>query len=276
MRSFGKQEHGDPNPIYREEEFRILSAKEQSVASGNPQIIGRNGEVPVIDFLRRYLPNAFRVETGFFVTPEGELSPQIDILVLDSRYPLLSHNADGSVIAMLHAVVHVIEVKTTVGKREIRAVLQAAERIFGLSSSVFPRTLNGAIGVVALGYGASLRLDSVERHFFGGGRGVRECDLVLLRVSPSEAGADGAVLGAELHWEPDYPDFPKHAIPARWAETPVRAWVETTRFTHAPLSDLYYHLVQSSYYALSARHFDFGEIGQHMMAYMSWGTYRLS
>ena len=274
MRAFRKQEHGEPNPIFREEECRILSAKDQSLACGNPQIIGRNGEIPVIDFLRRYLPNAFRVETGFFITPEGKLSPQLDILVLDSRYPLLSHNSDGSVIAMLHAVVYVIEVKTTVGKREVKAVLDAAEKICALSTSVFPRNQYGALGMLAIGYGTNLRLDTVEGHFFDSKYKVRECDLTLLRVDASEVGADDAVVGAILHWEPDVPDYPEHAIPLRLAEIPINAWTETAWFTHAPLSDLYYTLVQQAYYTIGARHFVFNDIGAHMMAYMSWGTYR--
>jgi hypothetical protein len=49
MRAFRKQEHGEPNPIFREEEARILSAKDQAVACGNPQVIGRKGEVPIVD-----------------------------------------------------------------------------------------------------------------------------------------------------------------------------------------------------------------------------------
>lgn len=274
MRTFRKQKHGEPNPIFREEECRILSAKDQSLACGNPQIIGRNGEVPVIEFLRRYLPNTFRVETGFFITPAGELSPQIDILILDSRYPLLSHNADGSVIAMLHALVFAIEVKTSVGKREVNAILEAAERIYKLSTSVFPRNLHGAVGMVAIGYGTALRLDTIERHFFDNKHSVRECDLVLLRVDSSEIRIKDAVVGGELHWEPDAPAYPEHAIPLRLAELPIKTWIETTRFSHAPLSDLYHTLVQQFYYAVGARNFTLSDIGAHMMAYMSWGTYR--
>lgn len=274
MRAFRKQEHGEPNPIFREEEARILSAKDQAVASGNPQVIGRNGEILIADFLRRYLPAAFRVETGFFITPEGCLSPQIDILILDARYPLLSHNKDGSIIAMLHSVVQVIEVKTTVRKRDVRAILEAAAKVFELSTSVFPRHLHGAISMVAIGYGPSARLNTIEAHFFDRARQVRECDLLLLRVRPAEIESDAAIVGAELHWEPDGPDPPEHATVPRLAEIPINEWIETTRFTHAPLSDLYYTLVQNAYYTIDARGFDFGDIGAQMMAYMAWGTYR--
>jgi hypothetical protein len=108
----------------------------------------------------------------------------MDVLILDSRYPLLSHNKDGSVIAMLHSVVHVIEVKTSVGKRDISAVLKGAAKVFALSTSVFPKHLHGAIGIVAIGYGSSIRLSTIEAHFFDRAYQVRECDLLLLRVRP--------------------------------------------------------------------------------------------
>ena len=78
-------------------------------SSSNAQTIGRNGEIPLRDFLNHYLPYTFRATTGHFVTPEGELSPQLDVMILDTRYPLLAHNADSSVLSMLHAVVHVMD-----------------------------------------------------------------------------------------------------------------------------------------------------------------------
>jgi hypothetical protein len=275
MRTFRKQKHGEPNPIFGEEELRILSAKEQALVCGNPQVIGRNGEVPLVEFLRRYLPSTFRVETGFFVTPAGHLSPQIDILILDSRYPLLSHNKDGSVITMLHSVVQALEVKTTVAKREVNAILGAAEKTRDLSLEVFPGETFGAVGLAAIAYATSLRLDTLEDHFFDPCRKIRQCDLTLLRVDKREFASGLANVGAELHWEPraDEEDGesegssgPKDAI--------TDQWIETTRFTQAPLSDLYYRLVQDGYYALDARSFSFGDIGAQMMDYMSWGTMR--
>ena len=270
MRSFRKQKHGESNPIFAEEELRILSTKEQALACGNPQVIGRNGEAPLVEFLRRYLPSTYRVETGFFVTPAGHLSPQIDILILDSRYPLLSHNKDGSVIAMLHSVVHAIEVKTTATKREANAVLDAAQKIYDLSLEVFPGDDFGALGLAAIAYATSVRLSTLERHFFDTSRNIRQCDLTLLRVNPRELPSQPSGLGAEFHWEPCSDESAADPSPRK----DIDQWIETTRFTHAPLSDLYYRLVQNGYYALDARNFSFGDIGAQMMDYMSWGTWR--
>lgn len=128
--------------------------------------------------------------------------------------------------------------------------------------------------MTAFGYGAATRLESIERHFFDTKRQVRECDLLLLRVNPMEIGSDQSVIGAELHWEPEVQDRPEHDTSDRTGAQLIDEWFETTRFTHAPLSDLYYGVVQDAYYSLGARGFDVGDIGAHMNDYMSWGTYR--
>lgn len=113
-----KHEFGTPNPIIMAEERSILSTVDRAVASsGNPQVIGRNGELPLRDFLSRYLPPTLRAETGHFLSPSGELSSQQYVMILDSRYQLLASNPDGSVLAMLHGLLSVLEVKTTLDPR---------------------------------------------------------------------------------------------------------------------------------------------------------------
>src|SRR6266480_6344490 len=101
-----KHEHGTPNPIIVSEEEALLAAVDRALASStNAQVIGRNGEIPLRDFFNRYLPYTLRAATGHFVAPSGHLSSQMDLMILDTRYPLLAQNADGSVLAMLHGVV---------------------------------------------------------------------------------------------------------------------------------------------------------------------------
>ena len=132
-----KHEHGTPNPILREEEKSMLAVVDRAVAStSNAQIIGRNGEIPLRDFLNRYLPYTLRAETGHFLAPNGELSPQIDVMLLDARYPLLAQNEDGSVLAMLHSVVTTLEVKTRLTTNHIAKMWQDAVRIMSLARQV--------------------------------------------------------------------------------------------------------------------------------------------
>lgn len=43
-------------------------------------------------------------------------------MILDSRYPLLAENLDGSVLVMLHSVVEAIEIKTNLTSTELKKV----------------------------------------------------------------------------------------------------------------------------------------------------------
>ena len=100
-----KHHHGAVNPIIQQEEKMMIATVDKALAtSGNAQIIGRNGELPLIQFLNRHLPYTIRAHTGHFVAPDGSLSPQLDVVLVDARYPLLAQNADGSVLVMLHSV----------------------------------------------------------------------------------------------------------------------------------------------------------------------------
>src|SRR5262245_30527945 len=109
-----KHAFASPNPVIAQEEEIMLAGVDKAVkSSGNAQGIGRNGELPLLHFLERHLPYTLRALTGHFVVPSGELSPQMDIMIVDARYPLLAQNLDGSAVVMLHSLLSSIEVKTT-------------------------------------------------------------------------------------------------------------------------------------------------------------------
>ncbi|WP_418115024.1 DUF6602 domain-containing protein [Vibrio scophthalmi] len=46
----------------------------------------------LLEFFNRYLPPTFKAVSEHFITPNGNISPQIDIMILDSRIP---HSAFG-------------------------------------------------------------------------------------------------------------------------------------------------------------------------------------
>jgi hypothetical protein len=106
------------NPVFQEERIMVAEVDKACVL-GNAQLIGSNGERPLLLFFNRYLPSTMKAVTGKFATPSGVLSPQIDIMIVDSRYPMMSHHSDNTVIVMLHSLIQTIEVKTSMGKREI-------------------------------------------------------------------------------------------------------------------------------------------------------------
>ena len=57
------------------------------------------------------------------MAPDGSLSPQLDVVLVDARYPLLAQNTDGSVLVMLHSVLKTIEVKTRATSSDITKAL---------------------------------------------------------------------------------------------------------------------------------------------------------
>lgn len=256
MAKFVKQRHGHPNPILKQEEISLLAALDRTQHStSNSQILGRNGEKALIGFLNRHLPATFHTTTGHFVTPSGVLSPEIDVLVLDARYPFLAKNDDGSVVAMLHSVLAAIEVKLTLTKIEIGKIRKNSTRIEELSKEVFPDASTWeSFFQTTFAYKTRLRLQTVANHFFENWseRGINT-GIELLRIPETDHFDDEGPLGASI-----------------WLEGGEQPTVATTI---SPLSDLYYRLTQNSFYILSSRGYEFGDLGQHMMEYMNWGTY---
>lgn len=270
MKSF-KHMHGTRNPIMaQEEEAILLSVKRALASSPNAQTIGRNGEVPFLEFLQRYLPSTLRATTGHFITPSGEISPQLDVIVADSRYPLLSENADGSALVMLHSVVHVFEIKTNVTTKDIRKSLDNTRKILALAREVegFAQTDSwSSFRAWLLAYNCAQRLDSLEDTFFSNSDPDHAyLEAIVLRYHPKDlTSRDG--IGGTLHLEPPFSeeggvgslkgDYFPCSIPS-----------------HTPLSDLYYSLVQDSYYIMGERNYSLTDIGAQFNDYMSWATVR--
>jgi hypothetical protein len=259
-----KHEHGTPNPIIETEERSMLAVVDRALASsGNPQTIGKNGEVPLQSFLTRHLPNTLAARTGHFVTPLGQLSPQIDILVVDSRYPLLAENNDDSVLVMLHSVVCCIEVKTNIRTTDLPKIRNNSKKILDLSKEVASTTGRFSdVSCLCFAYRSDTRLDTLADRFFEVFvDDSTHTDLYLLRVPEPDRVAKGEH-GALLHLEPSTSgDAPE-----------VDEWIPTLIPEHTPLSDFYYSLIQNSYYCLEDRKYGFGDIGAHIMEYMSWST----
>jgi len=259
-----KHQHGTPNPIIQREEEVLLSLVDKALAStSNSQTIGRNGEIPLRNFLNRYLPNTLRAVTGNFVSPSGLLSPQIDIMILDSRYPLLAENADGSVLAMLHSVIQTIEVKTRITARDIEKIWQDSISIVELAEEVdgYGNSDWRSVHITALAFRSAQRLDTLEKKYEEVGKPFKSSlDITVLRLPDKDIRKE---IGVELHFEPDF---------ASEKSKKIIGFLPITRASFTPLSDLYYQMVQNSYYTMEIRGHSFGDIAHHVMEYMSWAT----
>ncbi len=246
----------------------LLTVERALASSPNAQTIGRNGELPFLQFLQRYLPSTLRAISGHFIAPSGAISPQIDVIVVDARYPLLAENADGSALVMLHSVVCMFEIKTNVTTKDIKKSLGIAERTMslvceveefqGVESWCSPRTL-------LLAYNCANRLSSLEESFFARIDPQRaHMDAVFLRYHPADRAATNAA-GGKFHLEPSFPEEGGEGPPSG-------GYYPMSIPSHTPLSDLYYSLVQDSYYTIGDRDYSFTEIGAQFMEYMNWST----
>lgn len=263
-----KHKHGTPNPIIMQEEALMLTQVDKVLAStSNPQTIGRNGELPLLKFLARYLPSTFRVASGHFIPPSGKLSPQIDIMILDSRYPLLSENSDGSVIALLHSLVATIEVKTRMTSQDIKEMWRNSIEIMGLASEVkdYGNSSWGSVSTLGFAYRSTNRLSTVENKYIEAADPWKtDLDIYLLSVHEKDR-LSGKMHGFMLHFEPTFESEKSKKL---------TGYFPITQPSYTPLSDLYYQLVQNSYYKLGFRDHSFDDIGKQIMSYMTWSTFR--
>lgn len=268
MKSF-KHAHGTRNPIMAQEEEAILLNVERALASSpNAQTIGRNGEIPFLQFLQRYLPSTLKATTGHFITPSGAISPQLDVIVVDARYPLLSENGDGSALVMLHSVVHVFEIKTNITTKDIKKSLDNTRKTFALAREVDGFRLSdswSSFRACLLAYNCVHRLVSLEDTFFANSDPEQVyLEAIFLRYHTSDRTSDGGV-GGMLHLEPPFPE-------EGGAGPREDGYFPCSIPSHTPLSDLYYSLVQESYYIIGERNYSFTDIGAQFNRYMSWAT----
>lgn len=267
MRSF-KHEHGTPNKIIQQEEKSILLAVDRALASTpNSQIICRNGEIPMINFLNRYLSNTLRAVTGHFITPFGKISSQVDIIIVDSRYPLLSQNEDGSVLVMLHSVLWAIEVKINLKSSDIAKSWNDAINIMKLATEVEFYGDNESFASIRtnlIAYKCGQKLDTIEKTYEKNAKPLLAgLDIYILRFPKNEM-PENMEIGGMLHMEPPFEDEEKYG--------PFDGYWSCFGAKHTPLSDFYYSLIQDCYYTLGTRDFSFIDIGVHVMKYMSWST----
>lgn len=257
---FRKQRHGYKNEVILEEENTLLALRQKVLNSTtNSQILGRNGEVGIRDFLTRYLPSCFRVASGHFVTANGVLSPEIDILIVDSRFPYVPQNIDGSAIVTLDSVLATIEVKLSLGKREIQKIRSNSIILHKLSSGHIYKSStkhDARFAQYSVAYKARLGLQTVADHFFENYKKIEDpaTDLYILRL------------------------IGKDQIYKKEGEIGANLWLEGSEdpsklTTLSPLSDFYYRLIQNAYYTEAERKIDYFELGKIMCDYMSWGTF---
>lgn len=261
--------------MLQEERSILLCVERAKTSSNNSQTLGRNGELPLVEFLNRYLPTTLKAASGHFITPEGTLSPQVDVLILDSRYPLLAHNTDGSVLAMAHSVLDTLEVKTNLTTNDIKKITSDAQTITQILSNEkvlgdYPKW--GAITTSAIAYNCAQRLETLENIYIESGNPKQFCaDITILRYPEKDLESSRGI-GGTFHFE--HVADPNTALMEDDLRTELinNEYLFMSIASHTPLSDFYYRLVQDAYYTLGSRNYAFDNIGAHFNKYMSWAT----
>lgn len=259
------QKHGNANLIIQEQEKYLLATIDRALASSsNAQIIGSNGELPLKNFLAEHLPYTFKVATGHFIAPSGKLSPQIDIMLLDARYPFLNVNLDGSVLAMMHSVIATIEVKTNITSKDIKKVCNDSDKIHRLYDEIYDKDEGWKRAFAkCFAYRSTVKLNTLKSVFYNNLDPFNAYfDLHLMQLHSSDQKHSEQV-GVELHFEPEFEG--KSSL--------VKAYSLCSIFQKTPLSDLYYELVQNSYYTVGSRKINDIDIGRQVMHYMKWSSF---
>ncbi len=159
---------------------------------------------------------------------------------------------------MLHAVLTTIEVKTRMTSNEIRKGWQNARTIMEIANEVKGYGPQGwkSLRTEAIAYRLAQRLQSTTRVYNEAATPTEAgFDVHILRI-PERDQPVGGQLGADLHMEP----------------INRSEYMPTCRLTHTTLSDVYYMVVQDSYYSLAERNWTYTDIGVQVMDYMNWAT----
>jgi hypothetical protein len=90
---------------------------------------GRNNEQILVDFLRRYLPQRFSVDTGQVVSCDGKQSSQTDIIIHDRLNTPALFLAGTSVLVPIETTYAVISVKTTLDKTQLCDAVRQIESV---------------------------------------------------------------------------------------------------------------------------------------------------
>jgi hypothetical protein len=248
----------DVSDVFWQEEKDVLSVFERAAANAHDaHLMGTRGELPMVDFLNRYIPGTMTAATGRIGMPNGDISGPVDIIVSDVRYPMLSQYADGSMIVPLHAVLAAVAVRPVLDLSTLDEVLKQADDVYRLLDVLRGSPENeGSPKAGGLFYQANVTLPEL-RWFLPNTAGRNEFpDLAVLRLHRDDQVA--------------YPDYGAEIRIGKKTEgRPVMGVSPEQGVLHRFYSDL----VGSSYSLLGLRDHDIEAIGDRLSAYREWSCF---
>lgn len=119
---------GEQNPsFFQKEEELIAKLRQISHSSESPQQIGKAVEDFIASFLKELLPVGFRVETRCrVIDKKGNYSREIDLAIVNGKFPKLFSTTDGSSLLMFESIELVFELKRSLDSNEISDIFAKA------------------------------------------------------------------------------------------------------------------------------------------------------
>lgn len=238
-------------------EQKVMLAEIEKSEGGNNSSLGDNGETLLIGFLNRYLPPQFRAYKGHYRKISGHLSREIDVMILDSRFPILNETSNGVVHAMQHALLATVEVKRTLGKEQILTIRKdiatlVADRAEKPELTMDDGDLWTEPSTMVFSFRSEATLKTLARHFFQ--EPVAWCDMFIVEHG-FECGGEPKDMGAMIRVEGEEDRYEGMVCRVR-----------------TPLSDFYYMLVEHAFAVLAARDLSDHAMRDVISSYYSWST----
>jgi hypothetical protein len=146
-------------PLIRDEHYFQSLAKEldskldriNALINDHPGEKGNYHEYILKDLISSFLPKRFTIKTGFIYLNESNISPQIDLMIIDeSESGCILAQYDDFVVVYPEAVCCVIEVKTSFLKRDFIDSTDLIQKVKKIS--IANATRHGVIGGLIFGF----------------------------------------------------------------------------------------------------------------------------
>jgi hypothetical protein len=156
-----------PNPIaswFEKQTLAIQREAEDASLLQHGVLVGKVREFVINSMLRKFLPEACSIGSGMVFDSNGLISRQMDIIIADSRFPVLRYG-EGCNLYPIECVIATIEIKSSLdSKDDIFTALENCHSIHSLSCQW--RTSHPIGRSVSAGSPDTLKLDRARRFGF--------------------------------------------------------------------------------------------------------------
>lgn len=151
-------------------ESALLAQSELAAASGHSVNQGTVREAFIRDFLASHVAERLGIGTGEVISAtskDGESRNQLDVIVYNRAYPKL-HLGAAVDLYLVESVIAILEIKTTLNKKELKTSVNTARRLKRLSRALRPIKKAMApwpprLLYYVVGYGGYETLDGVHK-----------------------------------------------------------------------------------------------------------------